>query len=139
MAGINKVILVGRLGRDPEVKTINSGAKYARFTIATSETFKGKDGEKKEVTEWHNIVCWRKLADIAEQYLTKGKLVYLEGRLTTRTWEDNGAKKYMTEIVADTFNMLSPKSGESAEPVVEQKEDKGGLPEITEEDGDLPF
>ena len=138
MAGINKVILVGRLGKDPEVKTINSGAKYARFTIATSENFKGNDGEKKEVTEWHNIVCWRKLADIAEQYLTKGKLVYLEGRLTTRTWEDNGAKKYMTEIVADTFNMLSPKSGESAEPVVEAKDDNK-LPEITEEDGDLPF
>ena len=78
------------------------------------------------------------MADIAEQYLTKGKLVYLEGRLTTRTWEDNGAKKYMTEIVADTFNMLSPKSGESAEPVVEAKDDNK-LPEITEEDGDLPF
>ena len=110
MAGINKVILVGRLGRDPEVKTINSGAKYARFTIATSETFKGKDGEKKEVTEWHNIVLWRALAEVVEKYVHKGDKLFIEGQIHTRTYEDrSGIRRTFTEIWAESLELLSPK------------------------------
>ena len=93
MAGINKVILVGNLGRDPEVKTTESGAKYARFSLATTESYKDKSGEKKDRTEWHNILCWRGLAEIAEKYLTKGSQIYLEGKIRTSTWEDNGQKR----------------------------------------------
>ena len=107
MAGINKVILVGNLGRDPEVRTLEGGAKVARFTLATSEVYKDRaTGEKKENTEWHTVVCWRNLADIAEKYLSKGRQVYVEGRLRTRSWDDNGVKRYSTEVVADTFQML---------------------------------
>ena len=146
MAGINKVILIGRLGRDPEVRTIESGTKVARFSVATSETFKDKNGERKEQTEWHNIICWRNLADIAEQYLTKGKLIYIEGRLRTRSWEDNGIKKYTTEIQADTFTMLGAKGEEpSASPVplpTQEPPSKTGnndLPPFLTEEDDLPF
>ena len=110
MAGINKVILIGNLGRDPEVKTFENGTKKANFTLATSESYKDKEGKIVEQTEWHNIVCWRNLADIAERYLTKGKQIYLEGKLRTRSWEDNGVKKYITEIEASTFTMLGTKN-----------------------------
>lgn len=112
MSGINKVILIGRLGKDPEIRTFESGQKRASFSLATSETYKDKEGNRVENTEWHNIVCWRNLADIAEQYLFKGKLIYIEGKLKTRSWEDNGAKRYITEIEASTFTMLGSKSGE---------------------------
>ena len=110
MAGINKVILIGNLGRDPEVRTFENGTKKANFTLATSENYKDKEGKIVEQTEWHNIFCWRNLADIAEKYLTKGKQIYLEGKLRTRSWEDNGAKKYITEIEATTFTMLGTKN-----------------------------
>lgn len=106
MSGVNKVILIGNLGRDPEVRTFENGAKKATFTLATSENYKDKENKVVEVTEWHNIVCWRNLAEIAERYLTKGKQIYLEGRLRTRSWEENGTKRYMTEIEASTFTML---------------------------------
>lgn len=108
MAGINKVILVGNLGRDPEVKNLESGAKMARFTLATNETYTDRaSGERKDLTEWHNIVCWRNLAEIAEKYLNKGKQIYLEGRLRTRRWTDqNNVERYTTEILADTIQML---------------------------------
>lgn len=109
MSGINKVILIGRLGKDPEVRAFEGGTKKASFTLATSEVYKDKEGKKVEQTEWHNIVCWRNLAEIAEKYLTKGKQIYLEGRLRTRSWEDNGVKKYVTEIEASTFTMLGTK------------------------------
>ena len=111
MSGINKVILVGNLGKDPEVKTIENGIKFARFSLATTETYRDKTGERKDVTEWHNVVCWRNLAEIAEKYLTKGKQIYVEGKIKTRSWEDNGVKKYITEIVADNFTMLGTRSG----------------------------
>ena len=155
MAGINKVILVGHLGRDPEVRTIESGAKVARFTLATTEVYKDKNGERKEITEWHNVICWRNLADIAEKYLSKGKLTYVEGKLRTRSWDDNtGAKRYTTEVVADNFIMLGAKSDGStppmpatepervtpAAPIEEQnKEDDSGLPPFITEEDDLPF
>lgn len=110
MSGINKVILVGHLGKDPEVRHLDGGVTVASFPLATSETY-NKDGRKIEQTEWHNIVMWRGLADIASKYLQKGKLVYIEGKLRTRHFEDKeGHKKYTTEIVAENFTMLGRKT-----------------------------
>lgn len=111
MSGVNKVILVGNLGKDPEVRNFEGGAKKASFPLATSESFKTRDGVKKEHTEWHNIVLWRGLADVAEKYLSKGSQVYVEGRIRTRSWDDkDGNKKYITEIEADTMTMLGRKN-----------------------------
>jgi len=107
MAGINKVIIVGRLGNDPEIKTIGQGQTVARMNVATSESWTGKDGQKQERTEWHRIVVWGKLAEICGKHLSKGRQVYVEGRLQTRSWEDpQGQKKYSTEIVAATVQFL---------------------------------
>lgn len=116
MAGVNKVILVGRLGRDPEVRTLESGVSVASFSIATSETYKDRNtGERREQTEWHNVVLWRGLAEVAEKYLKKGDQVYIEGKLRTRSWEKDGVTRYTTEIVADEMNMLGgPSSGGSS-------------------------
>jgi single-strand DNA-binding protein len=112
MSGVNKVILIGRLGKDPEVRNLDNGAVVANFSIATSESYKDRTtGEKKEITEWHNIVLWRGLAEIAQKFLRKGDMVYIEGKLRTRSWEKEGVTRYTTEIVADNMNMLSPKSG----------------------------
>lgn len=106
MAGINKVIIVGRLGTDPEVKAVGSG-NVARLSIATSENWVDKEGKKQERTEWHRIVVWGKLADICGKHLSKGRQVYVEGRLQTRNWEDpQGQKRYTTEIVANTVQFL---------------------------------
>jgi single-strand DNA-binding protein len=110
MSGINKVILVGHLGKDPEVRQLEGGVSVASFPLATSETF-NKDGKKVEQTEWHNIVLWRSLADVAAKFLQKGKLVYIEGKLRTRSFEDKeGVKKYTTEVVAENFTMLGRKT-----------------------------
>ncbi|QNL50865.1 single-stranded DNA-binding protein [Olivibacter sp. SDN3] len=110
MSGINKVILVGHLGKDPEVRHLDGNVSVASFPLATSETF-NKDGRKVEQTEWHNIVMWRGLADVAAKYLQKGKLVYIEGKLRTRSYEDReGVKRYTTEIVAENFTMLGRRS-----------------------------
>ena len=110
---VNKVILVGRLGKDPEVKYTQAGVPVTRFTLATDESWKDQSGEKQQRTEWHNIVAWRKLAEICGQYLNKGKLVYVEGRLQTRSWEDKeGNKRYTTEIQADNMVMLSARTDE---------------------------
>jgi single-strand DNA-binding protein len=110
MSGINKVILVGHLGKDPEVRQLEGGVSVASFPLATSETF-NKDGKKIEQTEWHNIVLWRSLADVAAKFLQKGKLVYIEGKLRTRSFEDKeGIKKYTTEVVAENFTMLGRKT-----------------------------
>jgi len=115
MAGVNKVILLGNLGKDPEVRHLEGGATVANFPMATSETYKDKTtGEKKEITEWHNIVVWRGLADVAEKYLKKGSKIYLEGKLKTSSWEKDGVKRYTTEIVGDNFVMLSTKSSEDS-------------------------
>jgi single-strand DNA-binding protein len=112
MSGVNKVILVGRLGKDPEVRNLDSGVAVANFTLATSESYKDKTtGEKKEVTEWHNIVLWRGLAEIAQRYLHKGDMVYVEGKLRSRSWEKDGVTRYTTEVVADNMTMLSTKPG----------------------------
>jgi single-strand DNA-binding protein len=111
---LNKVMLIGNLGKDPEVRTTPSGAKVANFNIATSERYTDKSGQKVDKTEWHRIVMWRGLADIAERYLRKGSNIYVEGKLTTRSWDDqNGQKCYSTEIVVDQLQMLGGKSSQS--------------------------
>lgn len=111
MAGVNKVILVGRLGADPELRYTPSGAAVANFTMATSENWKDKEGQKQEKTEWHKIVVFAKLAEICGQYLNKGKQIYIEGRIQTRQWEDrDGNKRYTTEIVANQMQMLGSPS-----------------------------
>jgi len=115
MAGsVNKVILIGNLGKDPEVRHLENGAAVANFSIATSENYKDrKTGEKVSQTEWHNIVAWRGLAEIAEKYLKKGAKVYIEGKLKTRTWQDKeGNNRYSTEVITDNLTMLGS-SGES--------------------------
>src|SRR5215217_4232367 len=110
MSGINKVILVGHLGKDPEIRYLEGGVSVTSFPLATSETY-NKDGKKVEQTEWHNIVLWRSLADVAAKFLQKGKLVYIEGKLRTRFFEDKeGVKKYTTEIVAENFTLLGRKT-----------------------------
>ncbi len=117
MSGINKVILVGHLGKDPEVRNLEGGVSVTSFPLATSETF-NKDGRKVEQTEWHNIVMWRGLAEVAARFLSKGKLVYIEGKLRTRSFEDKeGIKKYTTEIVAENFTMLGRKSDFETDPL----------------------
>lgn len=111
---VNKVILVGHLGKDPEITPFDNGIKKASFSLATSETYKDREGKKVEQTEWHNVVLWRGLAEIAEKYLKKGSQVYLEGGIKTRSWEKDGVKKYITEIVGDQMTMLG-KSAQSTE------------------------
>ena len=108
---INKVILVGRLGKDPEIRSTPGGTSVAKFSLATDEKFTDKAGEKQERTEWHNIVAWGKLGEICGQFLRKGKLVYIEGSIRTDSWDDkeSGQKKYRTEIVANTMKMLDRK------------------------------
>lgn len=114
MAGVNKVILVGNLGKDPEVRYLEGGTPVANFTLATSESYKDKNGNKIEQTEWHNIVVWRGLAEVAEKYLRKGSMVYVEGKLRTRSWDDkDGVKRYSTEIIADNMTMLGGKKEEN--------------------------
>jgi single-strand DNA-binding protein len=132
MAGVNKVILVGNLGKDPEVRHLEGGTAVASFTLATSEAYKDKSGQRVEQTEWHNIVVWRSLAEIAEKYLKKGMSIYLEGKLRTRSWEDKDkVKRYSTEIIADTFTMLG------------KKENTNGagddIPTTSKTGDDLPF
>jgi single-strand DNA-binding protein len=104
---VNKVILVGNLGKDPELRYTASGTAVCNFSLATTESYKDRDGNKQEKTEWHNIVVWRQLAEICGKYLTKGKQIYIEGKLQTRKWEDrDGNTRYSTEIVADQMQML---------------------------------
>lgn len=113
MSGVNKVILVGRLGADPEVKAIGSGSTVARLNIATSETWV-KDGQRQERTEWHRVTVWGKLAEICGKHLAKGRQVYVEGKLQTRQWEDQqGQKRYTTEIVASTVQFLGAGGAEA--------------------------
>lgn len=138
MAGVNKVILVGRLGKDPEVRYTPSGAAVANFTMATSEEWKDKNtGEKQERTEWHKVVAWRRLGEVCGEYLHKGSQIYIEGRLQTRAWEDrDGNKRYTTEIVAQNMQMLDAAGKGKAAPEEESfpVEEPGSIPE-----DDIPF
>ncbi len=107
---INKVILIGNLGKDPEIRYTQSGAAVVNFSIATTERWKGQDGQQQEQTEWHNIVAWKRLAEICSEFLSKGSKVYIEGKLQTRKWQDkDGNDKYTTEIVARDMQMLTPR------------------------------
>ncbi len=141
MSGVNKVILIGNLGKDPEVRSLENGAKVASFSLATNEIFKGKDGNKVEQTEWHNIVVWRGLAELAEKYLKKGSQIYLEGKIKSRSWDDKeGVKRYTTEIVADAMTFLGKPTGsgdgyQSSPSPQDEPMGQGN----SEEDGDLPF
>lgn len=138
MQGVNKVILIGNLGKDPELRYLPTGEPVAKFTLATNFRAKDKDGQWQDKTEWHNIVVFRKQAEICNEYLKKGSPVYIEGRIQNRSWEDkDGNKRYVTEIVAQSVKMLGRKGepaaevpGEIAEPLVE---------ETKTEDEDLPF
>ena len=107
MASVNKVILVGRLGADPEMKYTSTGTGVCRFNLATSENWTGKDGQKQERTEWHRVIAWTKLGELCNEYLKKGRQAYIEGRIQTRSWDDkNGTKRYTTEVVATTVQFL---------------------------------
>jgi single-strand DNA-binding protein len=131
MASVNKVILVGNLGKDPEVRYMPNGEAVCNFSIATTENWKDKSGVKQEKTEWHNIVMYRRLAEIAGEYLKKGAPVYLEGSLQTRKWEKDGVTRYSTEVIADQMQMLGSKSdgvhetrtGSNDEHVTPQRQD----------------
>ncbi|HEX5429920.1 MAG TPA: single-stranded DNA-binding protein [Patescibacteria group bacterium] len=145
---LNKVMIIGRLTRDPEIRSTPNGANVASFSVATSFNWVDKnDGQKKEQTEFHNVVAWRKLGDIVGQYLKKGSQVYIEGRLTTRSWDDktSGQKRYRTEIVADNMIMLGrPGSGSgtqssSQSTPAEQSAPSDNLPEIQIDNSDIPF
>ena len=148
MAGsVNKVILIGNLGKDPEVRHLENGAAVANFSIATSENYKDrKTGEKVSQTEWHNIVAWRGLAEIAEKYLKKGAKVYIEGKLKTRTWQDKeGNNRYSTEVITDNLTMLGS-TGESitSSNPLKAVEDENKSPtekdfSSPDENDDLPF
>ncbi len=139
MAGVNKVILIGRLGADPEVRYTNSGTAVANFNMATSINFTDKNGEKTEKTEWHRIVAFARLGEICGEYLSKGKQVYIEGRLQTQEWEDrDGNKRRTTEIVASTMQMLGSASDKVREDVSEPTPPVNDIPNIGTED-DVPF
>ena len=144
MASLNKVMLIGNLGKDPEVRFTASGQAVASFSLATSEKFKGKTGEWEERTEWHNITLWGKLAEIAGEYLSKGKTIYVEGRLQTRKWQDkSGNDRYTTDIVGDKMQMLSPKGERSGGGDQSSAPKSGGASPNYEEppfqDDDIPF
>ena len=131
MAGVNKVILVGNLGKDPEVKYLDSGIAVANFSLATTENYKNKEGERVSQTEWHNIVLWRGLAEVAEKYLKKGSSIYIEGRIRTRKWEDDDGKtRYNTEILGDNMTMLGgkPQPENKNEDITSSENDEDDLP-----------
>ncbi|MBT3571251.1 MAG: single-stranded DNA-binding protein [Flavobacteriales bacterium] len=131
MAGVNKVILIGNLGKDPEVRYLDNGVAVANFSLATTENYKNKEGERVSQTEWHNIVLWRGLAEVAEKWLKKGSSVYVEGKIRTRKWEDkDGNTRYSTEILGDNMTMLGGKP--SSETPVE-------VAPATDKKDDLPF
>lgn len=138
---VNKVILVGNLGKDPEVRTLESGSKVVGFSLATSEKYKDKiTGEQRVQTDWHNIVMWRNLADIADKYLRKGMQVYIEGKLRTRSWQDkDGNNRYTTEVVADNMVMMSKSSSDSSSSHSNSPENHSNAPGENDMPNDLPF
>jgi single-strand DNA-binding protein len=145
MASVNKVILVGNLGSDPEVRYTQGGSAVANFNLATNEAWTGKDGNKEERTEWHRIVCWNKTAELCAEYLSKGRSVYLEGRLQTREWEDKeGHKRFTTEIVAQTVKFLGGRNeagGKETREAPRKAANAGGMEaaEPIPVDDDIPF
>ena len=139
MAGVNKVILVGNLGRDPEVRYLDSGVAVANFSLATTENYKNKQGEKVSQTEWHNIVLWRGLAEVAEKWLKKGSSVYIEGKIRTNKWEDKeGNTRYNTEILADNMTMLGNRINSDVSDTNDSKT-VSEIKSVNDENDDLPF
>jgi len=148
---VNKVILIGNLGRDPEIRSLPSGQPVASFSVATSRRYKDRDGQRQEQTDWHNVVCFGRQAEIAGQYLTKGKQIYVEGRIQTRSWDDKqtGEKKYRTEIVCENFQMLGGRGGDggggrgasggTGMPDYENEPSYGGGGAGAGDDDDIPF
>jgi single-strand DNA-binding protein len=152
MAGVNKAILIGNLGRDPELRRTPSGTSVASFSLATTERWTGREGDRQDRTEWHNVVAWGKLAELANDYLKKGRTVYVEGRISTRSWDDrDGNKKYRTEIVASTIQFLgssgsgsgSGSSRQGSRSMGEPSDNTSSVPSSAEPDmpveDDLPF
>ena len=141
--GVNKVILVGNLGADPEVRSTGGGTPVANFRLATSENFKNRDGQREERTEWHRIVTFGRLAEICGQYLKKGRQVYIEGRIQTREWEDqSGNKRWTTEIIANQMQMLGSREGGGGYSPDDSQESQyadNGSQAPAEDDDDLPF
>jgi single-strand DNA-binding protein len=142
MAGVNKVILIGRLGKDPEIRNFENGGMIANFSMATSETYKDRTtGEKKEITDWHNVVARiPQQAEIIQKYVKKGDMLYVEGKLRTRSWEKDGQTRYTTEVIIDNFTMLTPK-GNSGGSAGYMNNTTSAEPSINMEAGtdDLPF
>lgn len=138
---VNKVILIGRVGADPEVKYLEGGVAVANLRLATTESYKNKNGERVEQTEWHSIVLWRGLAQVAENYVKKGMLLYIEGRIRSRSWDDqNGVKRYITEIYGDNMQMLTRKSDGDAAPGTPPTPPLPDTPVAPMDDNDdLPF
>lgn len=145
MSGVNKVILVGRLGADPEIKAVGNAQSVARLSVATSESWTGKDGQKQERTEWHRVVVWGRQAENCAKHLSKGRQVYVEGRLQTRSWEDtaSGQKKYATEIVATTVQFLGAGTGAERSSgtgaSTESFNDFGPEPSFDQSSEEIPF
>ncbi|MBL7971452.1 MAG: single-stranded DNA-binding protein [Prolixibacteraceae bacterium] len=140
---VNKVILVGNVGRDPEIRHLDKGVAVARFSLATTENYTSKTGEKVSNTEWHNIVAWRGLAEVVEKYVKKGSQLYIEGRLRTRDYDKDGVKHYATEINADTMQLLGKREGQTemaAQPVQTESAQSVNEPDFNQpEEDDLPF
>ena len=139
---VNKVLLIGNLGKDPEVKTIPTGTAVCKLNLATEERFKGKDGQWQSKTEWHNVVLWARLAELAGEYLKKGSKVYIEGRLQTRSWDDkqSGQRKYITEVVADEMVLLSSGgSHQASAPAEEEAPQPVAAGAAPIDDEELPF
>jgi single-strand DNA-binding protein len=114
---LNKVLLIGNVGKDPEIRHLQGGASVATITLATSERYKDRNGESRELTEWHTIIAWRQLADLAENYIRKGSQIYVEGRIRSRSWDDqNGQKRYVTEIQADVIQLLGRRGDNAGAP-----------------------
>ena len=129
---VNKLTLIGRVGNAPEIKTLDNGSKVAKFSLATTEKYKDKNGDKIENTEWHNLVFWRNLVDVVEMFVEKGMLLHIEGKIRYRSYEKNGVKQYFTEIEGRELNMLSSKEKKEEKPKEQEKEPP-------EEADDLPF
>jgi len=151
MKGVNSVVLLGRLGNDPELKQVGQGTSVATFSLATSEVWTDREGQKQEKTEWHRVVVWGKLAEVAAKYLSKGSSCYVQGKLSTRSWQtESGEKKYSTEIVAKDLQFLSAKNnddsgGGSSRPKASSKkqessyDDNDGYEPDFDDNGDIPF
>ena len=144
---VNKVILVGNLGRDPERRSTPSGQQVATFSVATSRRWRDRDGNRQEQTEWHNVVCWGRQAEVAGEYLKKGRQIYVEGRLQTRSWDDKqtGEKKYRTEVICENFQMLGQRGDSGGEYAGSAPADRGTMEQEVgggggaADDDDIPF